>query len=73
MKKYTKYELTSKQELAVKEFLDGRLSSRECGKILGCSHENVRLIMFYILRQWYKENKWSFNQSFIFNPSHEKP
>ena len=57
MKKFSKYIVTNEQENAVIDLLAGKKTTREVGKILECSHENSRLMAYYLIRQWYLEGK----------------
>lgn len=56
MKKFTKIVLDAENEaVAVEKYLRGELSTRECAKILGCSHEYIRIFCGKILMQGIQE------------------
>ena len=64
MKKIIKqrYELTDKETEIILEFLKGNKSSRDVGKILGCSHQGVINLVCSICRQWVQEGYLKFKK-----------
>ena len=41
----------------IKKWLGGEITSRDLGKVLGCSHQQAINFTARMCRQWYKENK----------------
>lgn len=51
---------TSKEREVMRQFLSGKLSTREAGKKLGMSHQNVINVVCRLAQQLYREGKVTF-------------
>jgi len=55
MKRRTVYTMTNDDRNILIDWLNRKVSYRELGEKLGCSHENVRVHISGLLRQMYEE------------------
>ena len=53
----TKVVLDEVAKEGIKKWLAGEITSRDLGKVLGCSHQQAINFSARICRQWFKEGK----------------
>lgn len=56
------YVLTKDDEKNVLRFLNGELTCREFGKLIGVSHQQAINLVSAICRQWYRQKKLIFKK-----------
>jgi len=62
MKRTISVELSDKEAFGISEYLQGKISSRELGKILNMSHQGSINLFGTIIKQWYRDGVIKFSE-----------
>jgi len=61
-KRFTEFTLKPQEQAAILTFLEGKISSRKLGTLLGCSHQQAINLTSSICRDWYQKGLLTLKQ-----------
>lgn len=57
MKTEKVFVFTNEEKVALKKYLNGEITTREAGKVLNCSHQQVINMVGMLAKNWYQKGK----------------
>lgn len=67
------YKLTGNEQASILNFLSGKITSREAGKAINLSHQQIINLTTSLVRSWVKQGKLNLNADRLFPNSPSVP